>query len=161
MLTFDTAFKEALYRDADHASRKRAHRQIHPEASDAVQRIAIALRQGTYIPPHRHPQPHAWEFIHVTDGSVKLILFTADGEVDKVMLLGPPHDAFAVQLPPNTLHTLVCLSEHALFFEVKQGPYDPATAKAGVTWAPEEGDEQVAAYLARLTDATTGQLLTL
>lgn len=161
MLTFDNAFRDALYRKADHAPRLRAHCQIHPEASDPVQRIAIALRQGTYIPPHSHPQPHAWEFIHVTDGTVKLILFKPDGEVDKVMLLGPQQATFAVQLPPNTVHTLVCLSEHALFFEVKQGPYDPASAKAGVTWAPEENDAQVAAYLALLTEATEGQQLTL
>lgn len=156
MLTFDTTFRDTLYQQADQSPRKRAHCQIHPESTDAVQRIAIALCQGTYIPPHRHPQPHAWEFIHVTHGTVKLMTFDATGTVTDVVLLGPEQDTFAVQLPANTLHTLVCLSSHALFFEVKQGPYAPDTAKAGVTWAPEEGADGVDAFLTQLTQASIG-----
>lgn len=34
--------------------RLRAHRNFHPELSDPVQRLAIAMEPGTYIRPHRH-----------------------------------------------------------------------------------------------------------
>ncbi|EMX0805176.1 WbuC family cupin fold metalloprotein [Klebsiella pneumoniae] len=33
--------------------RLRAHRNFHPELSDSVQRLAIAMEPGTYVrPPH-------------------------------------------------------------------------------------------------------------
>ncbi|MGV8352525.1 WbuC family cupin fold metalloprotein, partial [Pseudomonas aeruginosa] len=36
------------------APRLRAHRNFHPELSDPIQRLAIAMEPGTYIRPHRH-----------------------------------------------------------------------------------------------------------
>lgn len=36
------------------APRLRAHRNFHPELSDPIQRLAIAMEPGTYIRSHRH-----------------------------------------------------------------------------------------------------------
>ncbi len=35
------------------APRLRAHRNFHPELSDPIQRLAIAMEPGTYIRPHQ------------------------------------------------------------------------------------------------------------
>lgn len=40
---------------AANAPRLRAHRNFHPELSDPVQRLAIAMEPGTYVRPHRQP----------------------------------------------------------------------------------------------------------
>ncbi len=46
--------------------RLRAHRNFHPELTDPVQRLAIAMEPGTYIRPHRHP--HTFELLLALSG---------------------------------------------------------------------------------------------
>ena len=38
----------------------------------------------------------------------------------------------------------------SVFYEVKQGPYDPQRAKEFAPWAPLEGTPEATAYLQRL-----------
>lgn len=40
---------------AANTPRFRAHRNLHPELSDPVQRLAIAMEPVSYVRPHRHP----------------------------------------------------------------------------------------------------------
>lgn len=51
----------AMSEQAASVARLRAHRTLHEELSDPVQRLAIAMEPGTYIRPHRHPQ--TWELL--------------------------------------------------------------------------------------------------
>jgi hypothetical protein len=45
---------------------------------------------------------------------------------------------------------VAALSETAVCFEVKAGPYDAATDKEFAPWAPREGDPSAPEYLAKL-----------
>jgi hypothetical protein len=53
---------------------------------------------------------------------------------------------------------LVADTDGAAFLEVKQGPYDPATASEFATWAPAEGDAGAAAFLEWLRKAQPGDI---
>ena len=57
-ITFDDLKQQSATAAA--APRLRAHRNFHPELSDPVQRLAIAMEPGTYIRPHRHPHTFEW-----------------------------------------------------------------------------------------------------
>lgn len=156
MLLFDEKFKTDLYLRAETSPRLRAHHNIHNSFDEPVQRLAIALLKGSYIPPHMHVQPHQWEFFHVVEGRVKLILFSDEGMVTATHLLGDGQESFAVQLPPGTLHTLVCLSERACVFEWKQGPYEPERAKSSPSWSVAEESENAGSELIWLERASVG-----
>ncbi|WP_414500193.1 WbuC family cupin fold metalloprotein [Zymobacter sp. IVIA_12111.31 C1] len=160
MRILNDQFRDALYRQADASPRLRAHERLHEKSQDPVQRIVVGLRRGTYIPPHKHPAGQDWELFQVVDGDIKLLIFNDEGMVKQTLRLGPDNDTFAVQMPPNTVHSMVCMSDHALFIEVKQGPYREEDAKLVMRWAPNEGDEQAADYVKRLEEAATGNALT-
>ena len=159
MRIFDKQYRDALYRQADASPRLRTHERLHEKSQDPVQRVIIALRRGTYIPPHKHPAGHDWELFQVVDGDVKLVIFNDDGTVNQTLRLGPDHDNFAIQMPSNTVHSLVCMSDHALFIEVRQGPYREEDAKLVMRWAPSEGDAHADMYVTRLEEASTGSVL--
>ena len=55
-----------LDRKAQASSRLRTNHNLHEGPQAAVQRLAIKLRRGTYICPHRHPQ--RWELGLVLQG---------------------------------------------------------------------------------------------
>jgi len=79
-------------------------------------------------------------------------LFDDSGSVIEQHRLGRD-GVLGIDLGPGVWHTVACLSETAVCFEVKPGPYDVATDKEFAPWAPREGDPDAPAYLARLIAA--------
>ena len=61
--------------------------------------------------------------------------------------VGAGQSAFAYETPQRTWHTIVPGSAGGAFFEVKEGPYDPATANEFAPWSPAEGDAGAARFL--------------
>jgi len=157
VLLFDQSFKNDLYAKAALSLRLRAHKNIHDSFDDKVQRLAIALLHGTYIPPHMHELSHQWEFFHVIEGEVKLLIFDNAGIITNIILLGENHLNFAVQLPPGTFHTLVSLSDKAFLFEWKEGPFDPSYAKVIPEWSVSEQEMHEKNCVTFLESATIGE----
>lgn len=56
----------------------------------------------------------------------------------------------AIVVEPREWHSVIVLSETALFLEVKAGPFDPCAAKEPAAWAAEEGAPAPAPYLQSL-----------
>lgn len=159
MIILDEAFKEALYTRAQHSGRLRAHHCLHQSHQDPVQRLAIALMKNSYIPPHKHELSHQWEYFHVIDGRIKLITFSGAGQVESIHLLGNDTGAFAVQIPPNVIHTLVCLSSRAMVFELKEGPFLETHAKAFPAWSVMEDEPVAHETVIRLENIQPGEFL--
>jgi len=55
-----------------------------------------------------------------------------------------------IDIAPGIWHTAAALSDHAICFEVKPGPYVQAVDKEFAPWAPREGDPRSAGYLETL-----------
>lgn len=68
------------------APRLRAHRNFHPELSDPIQRLAIAMEPGTYIRPHRHR--HTFELLLPLKGRFVVLNFDDHGVVTRRVVLG-------------------------------------------------------------------------
>jgi cupin fold WbuC family metalloprotein len=79
-----------------------------------------------------------------------VITFDSSGAIVTRYAIGDGAPSFGYETPPGTWHTLVVHSASAAFFEVKEGPYDPATIVELAPWAPAEGDPNARAYLERL-----------
>lgn len=132
MEIIDQELVKKLYIDAIKSDRKRSHYLLHKSHQDKVQRLLIAMIKGSYVEPHYHELPHQWELFQVLDGLVKVTLYCNDSSVKKCLEIGDNSDVKLIEIQPNEIHSVECLSEQALLLEVKEGPFDPSFAKSFV-----------------------------
>jgi cupin fold WbuC family metalloprotein len=135
--------------------RARAHHNIHESADDPVQRFFVTALSDSYFRPHRHTARS--ELALVVRGRFDVLTFDAHGTVLARYPVGEGTAGLAYETPAGTWHTLLPGSAGGTFLEIKQGPYDPATAIEFAAWAPAEGSAQVADYLAWLRHAQPGE----
>ena len=136
----------ALSGRAAGAERLRVSLNVHESLDANVQRLFIATQPGTYIRPHRHPEPHKWEFFAVLAGRIDLLVFRDDGELCQRLALSP-ETMPAVEIPAGTFHSYVCMRPGTVALEVKEGAYIPTAEPDFAPWAPAERSAGVAAYL--------------
>lgn len=134
MRTIDRDFITELYRLADSSERKRSHHLLHHDHQDKVQRLLIALVKGSYVEPHFHELPHQWEMFSVTEGCIKVCIYDESGKVVNEFFAGPAEKIGVVEFAPNEIHSVECISDHALMLEIKEGPFDPNFAKSFPHW---------------------------
>lgn len=151
--TLGTESLEALSCAARQAPRLRMNRNFHPGLEDPVQRLAIAMEQGTYVRPHRHPT--TWEVLIPLQGEFEVVVFE-DGIVTQRIVLGAAGER-VLELPAGTWHSVISRQTGSVVFEVKQGPYMPTPAADFADWAPAEGDEAVAGFMQFLGQARPGE----
>lgn len=116
--------------------RLRAHRNLHPELSDPVQRLAIAMEPGTYIRPHRHP--HTFELLFALSGRFLVLHFDDRGTVIQRVILG--EECKVLETAAGTWHAVLSLDKGGVIFEVKHGGYQPVAEEDSAAWAPAEGE---------------------
>lgn len=128
--------------------RRRSHHNIHESFDDPVQKLLVAATRDSYFRPHRHPDKR--EFALVLRGQFEIILFDDSGGVSARQRIGDNTGVNGFEIPAATWHCWLVKSDNGIFFEAKQGPYDPKTAAEFAPWAPAEGGSEVQAYLAGL-----------
>src|SRR5690606_36898848 len=134
---------------ARQSARLRTNHNFHASAESNPHRFLNALVRGTYSVPHRHIAPPKSESFIVLRGEVAVFLFEDDGTVRERHVLGR-NGLIGIDIGPGLYHSIAAVSETAVCFEVKPGPYDPAHDKDLAPWAPREGDPEAAGYLSRL-----------
>jgi len=145
----DDALLDATLARACTAPRGRINHNFHPDMAANPHRFLNAWTRGSYAAPHRHLQVPKPESFVVLRGELALFLFDDHGTVTEQHVLGR-NGVVGLDLAPGIWHTVAVLSETAICFEVKAGPYDAATDKEFAPWAPREGDANAPAYLASL-----------
>jgi cupin fold WbuC family metalloprotein len=150
----DESLFDAVAARAQAAPRRRLNHNFHSTPEDNPHRFLNVLLRGTYIRPHRHSDPPKSEAFLVLEGTGEVITFTEAGEVSARYRLGDAVEGrkcWGVDLAPGVWHTVIALSERVICYEVKPGPWEPATDKEFAPWAPPEGDPSVTRFLEELT----------
>lgn len=150
--TFTATDFTQLSDKAANAPRLRTHLNVHETLDANVQRLFIATEPDTYMRPHRHPEAHKWEFFIVLAGEIDLLIFTANGKLQRRVEMAVEKTR-AIELPPNTWHAYVCKKSGTLALEVKEGAYIPTPASDFAPWAPAENSPEAAAYLQWMREA--------
>jgi len=148
------ALLDELAAKAAASPRLRAHHNIHATPADPVQRFLVVAQRDSYFRPHRHASRS--ELALLLRGAVDVLLFDDSGRVLARHAVGTGADNFGYETPQGVWHTLVPAAAGCAFLEVKEGPYDPATAVQFAAWAPPEGDAAVPGFRAWLRKAHTG-----
>jgi len=146
---------EELIDKALKTERQRINYNVHDSLSDPVQRLFIAAGLDSYFRPHRHAGKS--EFAIILRGLFDILIFDEEGMVTERISAGPDRDIFALEIPADCYHSWIPMAERSVFFEVKQGPYDPATSLTFAPWSPEEGSSGVKAFQAQLLTLSTGE----
>lgn len=144
------ALCDSLVERARNAPRRRTNHNFHASLDDNPHRFLNVMMRGTYIQPHRHLEPPKSETFLVLEGQAVIFLFGEDGRVTGRRTLGPGGEALGIDIAPGVWHSLAVLSEHAVCFEVKPGPYSQASDKEFASWAPREGEAGAESYLESL-----------
>lgn len=148
------ALLDELAAKAAASPRARAHHTIHSGPEDPVQRFVVAALAHSYFRPHRHATRS--ELAVLLHGSLEVLTFDDTGGVRERYAVGGDSGNLAYETPQGTWHTILPGPSGAAFLEVKEGPYDPATAQQFAAWAPAEGAAAVAGFLAWLRGARPG-----
>jgi cupin fold WbuC family metalloprotein len=156
MRFFEDSLLDELAAKAAASPRRRAHFNIHAAATDPVQRFLVVARNDSYFRPHLH-RTNA-ELAIVVRGRIEVITFDEAGHLLNREEIGEGTGRFAYEMAHRTWHTLIAISPDVAFLEVKQGPYDPATAADFASWAPAEGEGSVPRFQQWLREAPTGSL---
>ncbi len=135
---------------AKQSPRLRKNYNFHHSDEDICHRLLNAMEPGSYIQPHRHLDANKDETLIVIRGEMGLIIFDDDGNMEEKSLLKPGGHTMMVNIPHGKFHTWVSFTERSVFFESKAGPFLPLSQEEKAFWAPLEGDESSAGYLASL-----------
>lgn len=154
MKLFSQSLFDELAAKASASARQRTNYNVHATAADPVQRFFVVANKGTYFRPHRHLSKS--ELALVMRGGFDVITFDDRGAVTARYSIGEGSSNVGFETPRGTWHTLVSHADGSLFFEVKEGPYDPATTSEFAPWAPAEGHPAVAAFLEWTRTASPG-----
>ena len=154
MRLFAHTLLDELAAKAAGSPRRRAHLNVHAGPDDLVQRFFVAVERDSYIRPHRHLSKA--ELALVVRGAFEVLTFDEKGSLTARYTVGEGTASMGYELPRATWHTLLARTDGSVFLEVKEGPYNPATASEFAPWAPAEGDSAVPAFIERLRGAVPG-----
>ena len=141
----DAALIESLIAEAGRSARRRTNHNFHRDMEDNPHRFLNVMARGTYIAPHRHLDPPKAESFLILRGEVAFFTFDDSGRIRGIRMLGGRQ--IGIDIQPGVWHTMAVLSEHAVCFEVKPGPYSAANDKDFAPWAPREGSPEASTYL--------------
>lgn len=135
--------------------RRRMNHNFH-QLEDAANRMLNAIEPDSYIRPHRHLSTPKDEGFLVLKGKGSCLIFDEDGAVTDACTLDPLEGKWGLDIPAGIYHTILALEPGTVFYEVKPGPYVPATDKDFAPWAPREDTPEAVAYLKELRRIALG-----
>lgn len=137
---------ESLLPRAASNARGRINYNIHDNYSEKVQRFLNVIKYDSYVRPHYHHQADSWEGFIILKGQLSVFQFDHAGFLVDRIELDSQGPNYGIELDATFPHCISSLSEHAVVFEYKQGPYTPENDKAFPDWAPAEQDMHSEAY---------------
>ena len=149
----DAALIARVTEAARESPRRRMNFNFHMGAGDNPHRFLNVMLRGTYVQPHRHLTPPKAEAFLALSGKGCVVTFDDAGVVVSRHFIGDGCAALGVDIGAGLWHTVVVLSEVLVCYEVKPGPWDPATDKEFAEWAPAEGSGEVDGYVSGILEA--------
>lgn len=152
MIRIDKELINDLYRQARKNLRRRKNFNFHKENRDPLQRMLNALQPGTYVRPHKHENPDKREVFIILKGKIAIIEFNDNGKVNDYMVADAAKENYGAEVKPGKWHMVICLERNTVYYEVKDGPYDPGIDKKFAPWSPAEGDMEAEDFLQKIIE---------
>jgi cupin fold WbuC family metalloprotein len=110
---------------------------LHPDNTDTLHEMFIAIRPDSYIRPHKHPNKS--EAFHIVYGEVDIVIFKDCGSIQQIVPLaaGSSSKAFYYRMSKPFFHTLMVKSDLLVVHEITNGPFE-SHGTDFATFAPSE-----------------------
>ncbi|MEA3642311.1 MAG: WbuC family cupin fold metalloprotein [Lamprobacter sp.] len=141
---------------ARQSPRGRIIQRLHKCDDAPLHRMFNVMQPGSYARAHRHSNPPKAEAFIVLSGAVRFVAFDDRGDILQCLDMRPGSATFGVDIEPGVWHTLIVLEPDTILFEVKNGPYSPASDKDFADWSPAEDTPESARFLTELIKQTGG-----
>ncbi|WP_462321474.1 WbuC family cupin fold metalloprotein [Halochromatium sp.] len=141
---------------ARQSPRGRIIQRLHKDDDAPLHRMLNGMQPGSYARPHRHCTPPKAESFIVLSGALRFVAFDDGGNIVQWLDLRPGSATFGVDIEPDVWHALIVLEPDTILFEVKNGPYSPASDKDFAAWSPAEGTPEAEQFLGELIEKTGG-----
>lgn len=109
----------------------------HKDTEDVLHEMFIALRQGSYVRPHRHL--NKTESFHIIEGVCHVVILDDNAKVVRVIPMGDYESGhkFFLRIPARCHHTIIIHSEILVFQEITRGPFKREETDFP-PWSPDE-----------------------
>lgn len=154
----DDQLLDETAKQAKASARRRKNYNFHSSAEDTMHRMLNSLEPGTYIAPHKHQNPDKHEAFIILRGAIMLIVFDEEGHITDYVVMQAGSPMYGAEVGPGVYHTLVCLAPGSVLYELKDGPWHPATDKQFAPWAPAEKQPGTQDYIDKLLEQTNHKL---
>jgi len=140
--------------DARQSPRRREIHVFHSGDEDSLHRMLNAIQPRQLHPAAPTSGPAEVESLVLLQGTLGYVSFGQDGvpEDENFILLDRERGVYGCDIRPGVCHTIFALAPDTVIFEVKPGPYSPASDKDFAAWAPPEYTPEAAAFLADIED---------
>jgi len=121
---------------------KRARVCIHKSTNSKINEMIIALKKGSYIRPHMHPNSKP-ESYHVIEGKMNVYVFSKSGKKIKVVKMGNYNSKlnFFYRMNKGYFHFPIAVSSWCVYHEVFSGPFVKKKDVKYAKWSPDENDK--------------------
>jgi cupin fold WbuC family metalloprotein len=129
---------------AEKTPNKRARLCIHQSIKNKTNEMIIALKKGSYIQPHIHPNSKS-ESYHVIEGKMNVFIFSKDGKKKKVIKMGDYKSNlnFFYRMNRGYFHLPIAVSRWCVYHEIYSGPFKKNLDVKYAKWAPKESDKLI------------------
>ena len=127
---------------AEKTPNKRARLCIHQSIKNKTNEMIIALKKGSYIRPHIHPNSKS-ESYHVIEGKMNVFIFSKSGKKVKVINMGDYKSDlnFYYRMNKGYFHLPIAVSKWCVYHEIYSGPFIKNKDVRYAKWAPKEGNK--------------------
>jgi len=113
---------------------------LHRTTDDPLQEMVICVTRGSYFPPHRHPEAKSKSY-HMIEGRLVMVMFDDPGNATELVPLGLTADCRLIhRLALPVWHTIVAISEVAVYHECFVGPFRKDADVEIAAWAQRPDD---------------------
>ena len=139
---------DRIIREAKSSPRKRKNHNFHA-LTEVYQRFLNVLTRDTYVSVHKHLSDPKPETFVILQGKIGFLIYNNDGSLREKHVLSSDGPVVGIDIQPGVWHNLLCLSDYAVCFEGKSGPYIETTDKEFHAAYPAEGDINCEIQLAK------------
>ena len=147
LVRIDAAVIEDVKERARTSDKGRFRFCLQHSSQDELHEMIIVRNKNDYGRPDKHL--HTTESHTIIDGAMLVILFEENGDIREVFELSK-ESCFTYRIDIDIYHMQIPITEQAVYYEVKQGPF---TEKSNIfpEWAPHPEDrDAVERYMMEL-----------
>lgn len=119
----DKPLLDTLTSQAKSSPRLRMNYDLRNNLEDHSQRMLNALEPGTLMPIHRHR--NSSETVVLLRGKVKWLFYDDNGNLTNSFIVEVGGNLCGLNVPQGQWHSLECLESGSVFFEAKDGLWEP------------------------------------